>query len=87
MRSITTGKACSSPTANGLGGIRADEVLPLREVSRRLGWGRKSQMLAVREGLKAVRFGHAKYCIGRDIIEFFERLADRHANSEREALP
>ncbi len=74
-----------SPTRDGYGSIRADEILPLREVGRRLGWAEKTKRRAQAEGLRTVEFGRTKYCLGIDVLEFFRQLAE--TNDERKAGP
>ena len=59
--------------------MQAGEVMTLRELKSRLGWGEHSVRQARREGLQLVRFGRAKYCLGRDLLDFFETLAQRQA--------
>ena len=59
----------------GYGSISADEVLPLREAARRLGWEQKAIRRAQREGLRTVGFGRFKYVFGRDVLGFFDKLA------------
>ena len=64
------------PNPAGYGSIRVDETLPLREVSRRLGWASKTQRTAQRLGLKTITFGRMKYCRGKDLAAFFDKLAE-----------
>jgi hypothetical protein len=68
-------KATTAPII-GYGSIRADEILPLREAARRLGWEQKTIRRAQREGLRAIPFGRLKYVRGADVLEFFGKLAD-----------
>ena len=63
------------PRPDGFGSIHVDEVLPLREVSRRLGWASKTQRAAQRMGLRTISFGRMKYVRGRDVALFFDKLA------------
>lgn len=51
-------------------GIRADEILPLRALHERLGWGARTVAQAQRDGLRIARYGKWKYVRGSDIIEF-----------------
>jgi len=62
------------PEPKGFGSIQADEVLPLREVARRLGWAQKTIRKAQALGLKTKPFGRMKYCLGEDVIAFFRGL-------------
>ncbi|MBN2294909.1 MAG: hypothetical protein JXM70_20950 [Pirellulales bacterium] len=59
----------------GWGSIHADESLPLREASRRLGWGYRTARKAQRNGLKVVQIGSLKYTRGDWIAEYLDRLA------------
>ncbi len=61
----------------GFGSIRADEVLPLAELGRRLGMGNKTLAAIQRDGLRAVQVGKRKYCLGSDVLVFFQDLANR----------
>ena len=61
--------------AADLGTIRADELLPLPVLRKRLGWGNKTAAQAQRDGLRAVRYGHLKYVLGTDVLEWFAKLA------------
>jgi len=65
--------ASKSTSPDGYGSIRADEVLPLREAARRLGWARKTVAHAQRDGLRTVAFGRMKYVLGEDVIAFFRQ--------------
>ena len=65
----------ASNTKPGYGSIRADEVLPLREAARRLGWGQRTIRRAQKEGLRVVKFSTFKYVRGEDLVAFFNRLA------------
>lgn len=64
-----------SPTSDGYGSIRADELMPLREAARRLGFGQKTIRAAQRSGLHTIQFGKMKYVVGSDVIAFFEKLS------------
>lgn len=61
----------------GWGAIRDDEVMPLREAARRLGWCDKSRRNALRDGLNVIEYGRYQYVRGRDIHDFFDRLGSR----------
>jgi len=60
-----------------LGSVRADEVLPAAVLRARLNWGRKSYTAALRDGLRAIRYGRIDYVLGSDVLMFFGRLAAR----------
>ena len=59
-----------------LGGIRADEILPLPTLKRRLGWGNRSVSQAQRDGLRCIAYGRQKFVRGHDLLDFFGRLAE-----------
>lgn len=64
------------------GSIRADELLLMKEASRRLGWQRKTLAHAKREGLKTIKFGRSDYVLGSDLLAFFAQLAERPTDDE-----
>jgi hypothetical protein len=66
--------------APDLGTIRADELVPLPVLRKRLGWGNKTAAQAQRDGLRATRYGHLKYVLGADVLAFFGRLAGDQGN-------
>ena len=57
--------------------IRADELLPWVALHDRLGWGTEAVSEARRRGLRVLRFARRQYVLGRDIIEFLERVTDQ----------
>ncbi len=61
------------------GSIRRDELLLMREASRRLAWERKTLTHAKRMGLQTIRFGRFDYVHGADILSFFDALAKTQA--------
>ena len=63
----------TGPKPDGFGSISADEILPLREVARRLGWGQRTIRSAQRDGLETVPYGKMKYCLGADVLAFFSK--------------
>jgi hypothetical protein len=67
------------PPPVGLGSISIDEILPLPVLGQRLGLAKKSLILAQRQGLRTVKFGHRKYAFGRDVLAWFDTLADGQA--------
>jgi hypothetical protein len=66
-----------TPVTSGLDSIRADELLPLPVLGQRFGLAKKSLILAQRQGLRTVKFGHRKYAFGRDVLAWFDRLAEK----------
>jgi hypothetical protein len=71
--------------ASGLDSIRADELLPLSVLGQRFGLAKKSLILAQRQGLRTVKFGHRKYAFGRDVLAWFDRLGDGQAAGGNQA--
>ena len=66
--------------------IRADELLPLKELRRRLNWGEHAVRQARVAGLKLVEFGREKYVLGADVLEEafgHPVLVDRHPDTGR----
>ena len=57
-----------------LGSIHRDEVLPLREAARRMGWANKMISDVQRDGLPTVTIGRMKYTTGDAIYRFVEGL-------------
>ena len=55
-----------------LGSIHRDEVLPLREAARRMGWANKMISDVQKAGLKTVTIGRMKYVTGAAIYDFVE---------------
>jgi len=72
-----------TPPAQPPGSVHADELLTLKELQRRLGWGEHSVRKARQAGLRLVRFGNKKYCLGRDLLAFFDGLESAHEGRTR----
>jgi len=68
------------PPRDPSGSIRRDELLTLRTLQKRLGWGEHAIRQARQAGLRLIRFGNTKYCLGVDLLAFFERLAEEQSN-------
>jgi hypothetical protein len=69
-----------------LGSIHRDEVLPLREAARRMGWANKLIADVQRAGLQTVTIGRMKYVTGNAIYRFIEHAATMAADkAERQA--
>ena len=60
-----------------LGSVHRDEVLPLQELGRRMGWGNEMLATVQRDGLKAVTIGRRKYVTGAAVYAFVEQQAER----------
>jgi hypothetical protein len=60
-----------------LGSIRADELLTLDEVRRRLKWGYKTVAKAQRDGLVVIHWGRQAYVLGEDLLRFFRSLREQ----------
>jgi hypothetical protein len=74
------------PSPSGFGSISPDEVMPLREAARRLGFGAKTTAKAQRDGLRTLEFGRMKYVRGRDVVAWFDWLVEQQADG-REGEP
>lgn len=55
--------------------VNAYEVYVWEELQKRLRWKKHSGRQARRMGLRVVRFGSRNYCLGADVLRFFELLA------------
>jgi len=60
-----------------VGEVRADSLYTLEELSRRLGLGTAALRTARRSGLVVRRIGRRSYVLGRDLIDYVDRNADR----------
>ncbi|NLE38186.1 MAG: hypothetical protein GX621_09205 [Pirellulaceae bacterium] len=56
--------------------ICRDELMTLEEAGRRLRLGGTGMRQAQKAGMRTIKFGRMKYCLGSDILDFFERLAE-----------
>jgi len=81
-RPLDPKRPVAAPTFSGLGPIHADAVYPLSIVGQRLGLGKKSLIQLQRDGLRTAKLGHRRYCLGRDVLLFLDRLADAQAVGE-----
>ena len=63
-----------NPAPRALGSIHRDEVLPLREAARRMGWANKMISDVQRMGLQTVTIGRMKYVTGNAVYRFVEHL-------------
>ncbi|NLF07272.1 MAG: hypothetical protein GX594_04740 [Pirellulaceae bacterium] len=59
-----------TPPTRELGSIHRDEVLPLREAARRMGWADRMIADVQKAGLKAVTIGRMKYTTGAAVYDF-----------------
>jgi hypothetical protein len=66
--------------ASQLGSISRDEVLPLREAARRMGWADKVISDVQKAGLQTVVIGRMKYVTGNSVYRFVEHLATMTAD-------
>lgn len=57
----------------------ANELYTFDELSQRLRWKEHSRRQAKNLGLKVVRFGSRDYVLGRDVLDFYEQLAEQQA--------
>lgn len=60
----------STSTRQGIGSIRADELLPIAEVQTRLGIGKAAMRTMRKNGLAIRRVGRQSYVVGSDLIDF-----------------
>jgi hypothetical protein len=68
------------------GSIHRDEVLPLREAARRMGWASRMAADVQRMGLQTVTIGRMKYTTGAAVYQFVEGMmqqGDGQAGQER----
>ena len=65
--------------------VRADELLTVAELARRLRWQKHSLRQAKRLGLPTVRFGSRDYCVGRRVLAWFERLGEQQQTDEQDS--
>jgi hypothetical protein len=76
-------KSLNPKPTPALGSVRRDEVLPLREAGKRLGWNRASITNARRDGLRTVRYGQYLLTTGEAIYEFIEsRIRSAEASTK-----
>jgi len=64
----------TKPAPRQLGSISRDEVLPLREAARRMGWHNKAISDVQKAGLQTVVIGRMKFTTGQAVYEFVERM-------------
>ena len=64
------------------GSVRDDELMLFAEAAKRLGWCAKSRRFAQRDGLRVIRYGRHQYVLGRDLLDFFGKLAERQAGDQ-----
>ena len=57
--------------------IRSGEVYSLAELRHRLCWKEHAVRQARMAGLRLIRFGREKFCLGEDVLAFFRRLGDQ----------
>ena len=70
------------PEPNGCPAVvSVHELYTLEEVARRLRWKRHSIRQALRNGLVTAKFGSRRYCTGRAVRDFMERLAQQQAEN------
>lgn len=71
-RPTTTPRPAQSP-------ILADAVYSKRVLCTALGWEHRTFRHAVKEGLRIIPFGKQRFILGRDVLSFFDRLAEQQA--------
>lgn len=63
------------------GSIRADEVLPLQEAARRMGWAGRMRADVQKMGLQTCLIGRLKYTTGRAVLQFVETMMQQQAGN------
>ena len=51
----------------------ADELLPIRALHERLGWGPRTVARAQKDGLRVIRYAKWAHVLGSDLIDFLNR--------------
>jgi hypothetical protein len=69
------------------GSLHRDEVAPLAEVARRMGWKDKVISDVQKAGLQCVVIGRMKYTTGRAVLEFVERLMQEAGDNGQGGRP
>lgn len=68
----------------GGGSVHADEILPMRELARRMGWQKRMSSDAQKMGLRTVTIGRMKYTTGEWVLEFVKGVAARQGGQANE---
>ena len=74
--------ADKAPTI-GRGSVSANEVITLRECGRRLGFASRALCDFQRQGMRTILAGRVKLVLGSDLLDFFQRLAERQAEPSK----
>ena len=61
-----------SPNGTSGMGLGEHEIVPLSELTARLGLGVSAIRMARRQGLKIRKIGRTKFILGRDLVAFLE---------------
>jgi hypothetical protein len=64
--------------------ILANAVYSKRLLCASLQWEHRTFRHAVQEGLRIIAFGKQRFILGRDVLSFFERLAECQAAGDGE---
>ena len=67
--------------------ILADAVYNKRALCAGLQWEHRTFRHAVQEGLRIIAFGKQRFILGKDVLAFFEKLAERQNNKEEGGQP
>jgi hypothetical protein len=62
--------------------ILADAVYSKRVLCNALGWEHRTFRNAAKAGLRIIAFGKQRFILGRDVLDFFLRLAEQQSNGE-----
>ena len=71
----------------GHGGVRRDEVLSMKEVGKRFGWGERTRASVIKAGLPVATVGRAQYTTGAAVYDFIaaqmaHKGGDEHGSGE-----
>ena len=66
----------ATPTRPGFGSVHIGEILPVRELARRFGLGRRTVTKLKAMGLKTIRIGRIDFVRGVDVVDLFDGLAE-----------
>ena len=62
--------------------IHADAVYSKRLLCSSLQWEHRTFRHAVKDGLRIIAFGKQRFILGRDVLDFFQRLAEQQATEQ-----
>lgn len=69
-------------TAPRFGSVRVDEVLLVRDLARRFGWGARQRADAIKAGLRVAMIGRQQVTTGAWVLQFVEEMSKhQHADA------